>query len=66
MKKFLILILNYFTAYVEGQSTRSLDYQEDLRNFPDTLIDFFPDTLGKKSLTIKGVDTTSQCIFYVF
>lgn len=67
MKKFflLFLILNYFTACVDGQSSRSLDYQEDLRSFPSALVDIFPDTLGKFSLIVKGVDTTSQCIYFM-
>lgn len=67
MKKFLLLflILNYFTACVDGQSSRSLDYQEDLRSFPSALVDIFPDTLGKFSLIVKGVDTTSQCIYFM-
>lgn len=67
MRKIMILIfiVLYYSSCTGEQNNNSLDYQNDLRHFPPSFVDFFPDTLGKNSLTIKGIDTTSQCIYFM-
>lgn len=67
MKKIisLIFIVLYCSSCIGQQNNNFLEYENDLQDFPSFLVDFFPDTLGKHSLTIKGVDTTSQCIYFM-
>lgn len=44
----------------------TLNYQKDLKQFPSYMVDFFPDTLAGIYSTSQTVDTTSECIFYMY
>ncbi len=44
----------------------TLRYQKDLKQFPSYMVDFFPDSLAGIYSTSQTVDTTSECIFYMY
>ncbi len=44
----------------------TLRYQKDLKQFPSYMVNFFPDTLAGKYSTSQTIDTTSECIFYMY
>lgn len=49
----------------ERVSKSQSDYRNDLKLFPDYLVDFFPRNLSSAYLTTKSVDVTNGCIFYI-
>ncbi len=69
MKKYsslcLYLCLCFFSCN-KHENNATIKYQKQLKQFPSNMVDFFPDTLSGKYSTIENIDTTSQCIYYMY
>jgi hypothetical protein len=67
MKIFITLATLLCLASCHRHDNRAtLRYQKDLKQFPSYMVDFFPDTLAEIYSTSQTVDTTSECIFYMY
>ncbi|NOU59615.1 hypothetical protein [Marinifilum caeruleilacunae] len=66
---FLSLLLSLILiSCIRTNKISTTGYQNDLKQFPTDMVDFFPDpeSINGMYSTSKNVDTTSECIFYMF
>lgn len=54
-----------FISCIAGNKNQ-IDYQKDIKLFPPSLVDFFPNNLSIPYSITKNVDTTNKCISYVY
>ena len=64
----LILLVGFISCkkHDNHDNHATLVYQKDLKQFPSFMVDFFPDTIAGIYSTTQTVDTTSECIFYMY